>query len=158
MTLTKPDLIFISEANLDELTPLYDSLITGYTITMPKTVTRNGTARLVLLTKDSLKFTVMDKLMDDIVSSIWIRISRHGMKSLLLCGIYREHQYLNQVNDWSLQPLEQIKRWTQFLRQVETARLTAVCHIIGDVNLDYMKWTAPGLLTTTDDYRFQETH
>ena len=139
----KPDLIFISEANLDELTPLHESLITGYTITMPKSVTINGTARIVLLTRDSLEFTVMDKLMDDTVSSIWIRISRRGMKSLLLCGVYREHQYLNQVNDWSLQPLEQIKRWSQFLRQVETARLTAVCHIIGDVNLDYMKWNTP---------------
>ena len=37
-----PDLIFISEANLDELTPPYESLITGYVITLPKTVIRNG--------------------------------------------------------------------------------------------------------------------
>ena len=55
----------------------------------------------------------------------------------------REHQYLNQDSEWSLQPIEQIRRWTQFLRQVETARLSSTCHIIGDFNLDYMKWDAP---------------
>ena len=76
-------------------------------------------------------------------SSIWVKISRPGVKSLLVCGLYREHQYLKQDTDWSLQPLEQNKRWMQFLRQVETARIASTCHIIGDVNLDYMKWEAP---------------
>ena len=79
---------------MDELTPQYERLITGYVITLPLTVTRNGTARLVLLTKEDLKFELVDNLMDDIVTSIWLRIARRGVKSLLVCGIYREHQYL----------------------------------------------------------------
>ena len=138
-----PDLIFISEANLDELTPPHESLISGYDITLPKTVTRNGTARLVLLTKENLDFELKENLMDDIFSSIWVKISRQGVKGLLVCGLYREHQYLNQASDWSLQPIEQSRRWSQFLRQVETARISSTCHIIGDVNLDYKKWTTP---------------
>ena len=81
--------------------------------------------------------------MDDIFSSIWVKILRQGIKGLLVCGLYREHQYLNQVSDWSLQPIEQSRRWSQFLRQVETARIYSTCHIIGDINLDYKKWTAP---------------
>ena len=137
------DLIFISEANLDEMTPLHESIISGYNITLPKTVVRNGTARLVLLTKESLQFELRSDLMDDIVSSIWLKISRKGQKSILVCGIYREHQYLKQDSDWSLQPNEQIRRWNTFLRQVETTRLSSTCHIIGDVNLDYNKWSAP---------------
>ena len=64
-------------------------------------------------------------------------------KGLLICGLYREHQYLHQDSDWSLQPAEQSRRWSNFLRQVETARLSAICHIIGDFNLDFMKWTTP---------------
>ena len=131
-----PDAIFISEANLDELTPLHESVIMGYDITFPKTVVRNGTARLVLLTKLDLDFELLDNLMDDIVSSIWIKISNRGAKGLLVCGVYREHQYLNQQTDWSLQPSEQSKRWAQFLRQVENARITAACYLIGDFNLD----------------------
>ena len=151
-----PDIIFISEANLDDLTPPHESLISGYSITLPKTVVRNGTARLVLLTKDNLEFELMENLMDDIVSSIWIKISRQGVKGLLVCGIYREHQYLNQQSDWSLQPAEQSKRWAQFLRQVETARISSICHLIGDFNLDYKKWNAPDfahlqMITETKD-------
>ena len=80
--------------------------------------------------------------MDDIFTSIWIKISKPGAKGLLVCGLYREHQYLNQDSDWSLQPVEQIRRWTQFLKQVETARFSSICHIIGDFNLDYLKWTS----------------
>ena len=62
---------------------------------------------------------------------------------MLICGLYREHQYLLQDTDWSLQPAEQSKRWLHFLRKVETARLSEVCHIIGDVNLDFVKWNVP---------------
>ena len=137
------DLIFISEANLDELTPAHESLITGYEITLPKTVIRNGTARLVLLTRDNLNFELTENLMDDTFSSIWVKISRQGMKSIMVCGVYREHQYLSQDNDWSLHPTEQTKRWTNFLRQVENARISSTCHLIGDFNLDYKKWTTP---------------
>ena len=138
-----PDVMFISEANLDEMTPLHESLITGFDITLPKTVQINGTARLVMLTKVDLEFELMENLMDDIVSSIWIKISRQGVKGLLVCGVYREHQYLSQLSDWSHQPAEQCRRWSNFLRQVETARISAICHIIGDVNLDYKRWQAP---------------
>ena len=138
-----PDILFISEANLDESTPSYDSIISGYDITLPKTVTRNGTARLVLLTKENLDFELQENLMDDIFTSIWLNILRQGTKGFLVCGLYREHQYLNQLSDWSLQPLEQTRRWSHFLRQVETARISSICHIIGDCNLDYKKWDTP---------------
>ena len=138
-----PDVLFISEANLDESTTPHESLIQGYNITLPKTVTRNGTARLVLLTRDSLDFKLRDDLMDDIFTNIWLKISRPGTKGMLICGLYREHQYLSQDTDWSLQPTEQSKRWMNFLKQVETARLSEICYIIGDVNLDFVKWDAP---------------
>ena len=151
-----PDIIFISEANLDESTPPHESLIAGYDITLPKTVTVNGTARLVLLTKESLEFDLIEDLMDDTVSSIWIKITRQGVKGLLVCGVYREHHYLNQPTDWSLQPAEQTRRWSQFLRQVETARISSICHVIGDFNLDYKKLNAPDfahlqMITDTKD-------
>ena len=72
-----------------------------------------------------------------------MKISRPGVKSLLVCGLYREHQYLNQDSEWSLQPVEQARRWSQFLKQVESARISSTVHIIGDFNLDFKKWTAP---------------
>ena len=97
----------------------------------------------MLLSKENLQFELKTDLMDDIVSSIWIKISSRGLKSVLVCGVYREHQYLSQPSDWSLHPNEQIKRWAAFLKQVETARISSTCHIIGDCNLDYNKWLSP---------------
>ena len=105
-----PDIIFISEANLDDLSQPHESQITGYDITLPKTVIRSGTARLALLTRDNLDFEIKEDLMDDIFTSIWLKISRPGTKGLLVCGLYREHQYLNQDSDWSLHPSDQNKR------------------------------------------------
>ena len=81
--------------------------------------------------------------MDDVFTSIWIRIAKPGTRGQLICGLYREHQYLKQDSDWSLHPVEQNKRWLNFLRKVELAKLSDSCHIIGDVNLDYVKWNAP---------------
>ena len=42
-----------------------------------------------------------------------------------------------------MHPVEQNKRWLNFLRKVELAKLSDSCHIIGDVNLDFVKWNAP---------------
>ena len=60
-------------------------------------MTRNGTARLVLLTKESLEFKLREDLMDDVFTSIWIRIAKPGTRGQLICGLYREHQYLKQT-------------------------------------------------------------
>ena len=147
-----PDIVFISEANLDELTLPHESQISGYIITLPNTVARNGTARLILLTRDNLDFQLRDDLMDEVFTSIWIKIARPGVRGLLICGLYREHQYLQQETEWSLQPIEQSRRWVQFLKQVETARLTATCHIIGDFNLGFPEVVSTGPSPSPDDH------
>ena len=81
--------------------------------------------------------------MTDTFTSIWIKISLPGIKSFHICGAYREHQYLKQDTDWSLQPGEQATRWKTFLRQVETVSMNSICHLIGDYNLDFLKWSTP---------------
>ena len=37
----------------------------------------------------------------------------------------------------------QLARWIRFLKQVEDAGTTATIHIIGDLNLDFLKWQVP---------------
>ena len=138
-----PDILVISEANLNPETPLYESQIQGYQITFPKSTSINMTARIIMLTKDELNFKVEENLMVESVSSIWIKLSIPGSKPVLICGVYREHQYLGQVTDWSLQPEEQARRWNTFLRQVERASQSSICHLIGDFNLDFKRWNSP---------------
>ena len=45
-----------------------------------------------------------------------------------------------------MQPVEQNRRWSSFLSQVETARIASTCHIIGDFNLDHKRWNSPDYL------------
>ena len=138
-----PDLLYISEANLYEVTPPYETLISGYTITKPLTVNVHNLSRLVLLVRDGIDVTLETDLMDDQVTSIWVKLSRKGAGRILIGGVYREHRFLHQPDDSSNHPGEQLRRWNIFLSQVERASTNTSCHVIGDCNLDYIKWTTP---------------
>ena len=82
--------------------------------------------------------------MCDSVTSIWIKISPDAEPRVYwFVESTGNTNTLSQVSDWSLQPAEQSSRWTQFLRQIETARITSTCHVTGDFNLDYKKWNSP---------------
>lgn len=62
-------------------------------------------------------------------------------KRKLLCGmIYREHQYLGQDDDESLKMENQIKRWQLCCDNWVKASDRNDCIILGDINLDYLKW------------------
>ena len=52
-----------------------------------------GHSRLVALIKDGLIIKTMDHWMDDKISSIWLKISGRGYKTLHIAAIYREHIY-----------------------------------------------------------------
>ena len=60
-----PDFLFLSEANLYNSTADYESLIQGYKINKPLTVAIHNHARLVLLSKDGIKFKILKYLMDN---------------------------------------------------------------------------------------------
>ena len=140
--LHKPDLIYISEANMYESTPEYETRIVGYKIYKPATVSIHSLARLVLLVRESIEVEVKKDLMDNLVTSIWVKVLGHN-SNILIGGIYREHQFLHQQDDSSLQPQEQLRRWNAFLEQIERASTSSNCHIIGDFNLDHIRWATP---------------
>ena len=48
--------------------------------------------------------------MNDQIASIWVSVHKQGSKKILICGIYREHQYLHQLTDLSHRPSEQLKQ------------------------------------------------
>ena len=86
-------------------------MISGYIIHKPTTVKVHQLSRLVLLAREGLEIKIVEELMNTAVASIWVRITMKGMKPLLTGGVYREHQYLHQATDQSLQPGEQLARW-----------------------------------------------
>ena len=54
----------------------------------PKTLFSLKYSRLVMLVKDGLNLQVIDELMDNEVSSVWVKVNKRGARNLLLGGIY----------------------------------------------------------------------
>ena len=79
--------------------------------------------------------------MNDSVASIWISLGGKGRKSTLIAGIYREFTLIHDnapadSDDMSSQKL----RWKNFVSQWKQAADIDSCWILGDLNLDVLKW------------------
>ena len=65
---------------------------------------------------------------------------------LLFIYLYRDWQYLSQVDHNSLDISEQMLRWTIFLDQWEKALDTGMeCVVMGDFNLDFLTFYSSSL-------------
>ena len=54
-------------------------------------------------------------MMDDL-TNIWVEVKGEGFRKLVVGGIYREHQLLNDDSE-SLSEKEQFERWCRTWRQ-----------------------------------------
>ena len=84
------DLFFISESNIIGQIPDYKTKIDGYTMVHPLTM-RNPNlnySRIVLLVKKGVIITVLNNLMSEEVSTIWIRVNKRGHKRVVVGGGY----------------------------------------------------------------------
>ena len=75
-----PDIAFLSEANLCEHDNDHETNIEGYELIKSMTMTRYGISRIVALVKENFKHKIMTELMDDQISSIWLKIGGQGRK------------------------------------------------------------------------------
>ena len=88
--------------------------------------------------------------MNSEIASIWIKIGGKGQRSTLVCGIYREHTLIHENAAENSGHISQQKvRWKEFVRQWKHAATVKSCWIIGDTNLDALKWNQP-------DYEHEE--
>ena len=78
------------------------------------------------------------------MSSSWLKVGGRGKKGLIIGGIYREQTLLGQ-DEGSLSscPLEERKIWKNVLSQWKMAGRMGQCIVLGDTNLDIMKWNHP---------------
>ena len=142
----KPDLCFISEANLMEETEIYDRHLEGHRIILPKTMTTLKHSRIVLIVRDGLQIEVLEHLMEDDIAAIWVRVGENKRNSIIVGGIYREHQILGRNrNDVTSQEIlqEQEQRWEKVIRKWKVAAKMGSCVILGDLNLDFLRWNDP---------------
>ena len=77
---------------------------------------------------------------------IWVQVGRTRRSSIVFGGIYREHRQLGRTDpDITRQELkiEQELRWTEIIEKWSQAGRNVNCVVLGDMNLDYMKWHDP---------------
>ena len=90
----KPDILFITEANM--WSSLVDSQrdIVGYQLYFPQAMMdRHNYARIVLLAKDGIDIKIHNKLMHEDLSVIWISLCYLGNKRMKIRGIYESTGY-----------------------------------------------------------------
>ena len=75
----KPDLCFISEANLWEDVEISDRVIPGHYLVLPNTMRTLKHARLVLVVRNGLSVQVLTKEMDTDTATIWVKIGSKKM-------------------------------------------------------------------------------
>ena len=143
----KPDLLLLSEANIFDTNMDHELVTIGYTMQKTKTWDTVGHCRLIALVRNGLQLQVVEKWMSGEISSIWYKISSRGCRTLYLGGVYREHSVLHQTEITDSEA-QQITRWKIFINQWTTANRLGDCIIIGDTNLDHLKWANPDPVNT----------
>ena len=142
----KPDICYISEANLWNEVEELDRRIPGYTLYYPNTMTSLGHARLILLAREGLKLQLVSTQNDKELAMVWIKVGTGKNNSVLIGGLYRQHQLLGQA-DKNFTNAEIIRqqelRWEKVVQTWINLSNDKNCIVVGDINLDQNKWNNP---------------
>ena len=71
----KPDLLFVSKANMFDLTPEWEHNIEGYNMLLPLSMKAAGYSWIVILVKEGTDVHLLTDLMEPDLLAIWVRIS-----------------------------------------------------------------------------------
>ena len=100
----------------------------------------------ILLIRDNLEVEILENYMDAETATIWVRIGSGKNNSITVGGIYREHQQLGRIDPNATSrevQLEQEKRWRIIVNKWKLAARNQNCVVLGDLNLDYLRWNNP---------------
>ena len=103
-------------------------------------------AIIVLLARSELTVHIMNEHMDQETATIWARIGSRRKNSIVIGGIYREHLQLGRGethDSWMEKQIKQIWRWKKIVNKWKNAGRNSRCVVIGDMNLDFLKWGNP---------------
>ena len=111
-----PDIFIISELNMKACLTDAEKNIAGYNMIIPRTVEARRLVRIVMLVKSDMEVKVLKEYMDTDVAAIWVKIGARGRKPMVLGGVYREFQYLEQGQpNPSSSDRQQVVRWFKFI-------------------------------------------
>ena len=139
-----PDIFVITEANMKMGLQDYEKQIAGYSMILPQSAEEHGLARIIMLVREGVKVQTQNQFMDKLVAAIWIKVTARGRRAMTICGVYREHSFVypgapaNSDSD-----ANQDHRWHRFINNWKIAAVNNDVIVIGDTNLDYLRWTQP---------------
>ena len=111
----------------------------GYKLYLPKTAEVQNVARLVIFVKESVNVTILTEYMDTEVAAIWLKCGARGRKPVFIAGMYREHKFLFQGPETGTERA-QYERFIKFVNTWKLATPNKEVIILGDLNLDILKW------------------
>ena len=142
----KPDLCYITEANLWAGLESHEMEIPGHSLVMPNTMGTLNHARIVLIVRDGLNVMKLNQYMDTFTATIWVKVGTSRRNSVKVGGIYRELRQLGQ-GDMTASNQEvmrkQEQRWDKVVKQWKSAGNMSNCIVLGDLNLDHRRWQLP---------------
>ena len=144
----RPHLLGISESNYFKSQGKESVNLDEYDLLMASTLENPSleVSRVVIYKHKSIVAKIRKDLMSDKFSSIWVEVGFPNKKKIIVCQLYREHQYLRQQDSSSLAQPEQLARWLVFLEQWERALETQKeCIVLGDSNIDHLFIGSPQL-------------
>ena len=149
----KPHILGLSEANLRHETDLQQVQFEDFDLHTCPTITNPDIkmSRIVVYTHKSLVVKPRPDLMDNTLSTIWLEVGLPGKKKILICNIYREWGYMRQNDNISHSDNAQLTRWSRFIELWQQALSEdKETIVIGDVNIDCLKWGEMDDILSTD--------
>ena len=154
----KPHVLGLGEANLKCNADLTRVQHQGYMLHTAPTMNNPdlGISRIVVYTHSSIVVKRRHDLEDQSISAIWLEVGLPRQKKILVANVYREWQYLGQETHESGSVQSQLQRWSVFLDKWESALSEGKeVMVLGDVNLDFLKWSRRDLPTTDSAVRLK---
>ena len=155
-----PHILGLSEANLKIGTDLTLVQHDDYTLHTAPTLENAdlGISRVVVYTHSSLVVKRRHDLEDDKISAIWLEVGMPRQKKILVANIYREWKYMGMGNpNQSGSVTAQLQRWVTFLDRWEAALQEGrEVMVLGDMNLDFLKWNRKDLPATDSSNRLKQ--
>ena len=152
----KPHVFGLSEANFFDNHDQDAVQFPDYTLhTCPTLLNPDlKVSRVVVYTHKTLIVKPRPDLMNDRISAIWLELGLPNQRKILVCNVYREWGYLNQIDRNSHSRAAQLERWEALISKWEEALAEEKeVILLGDINIDSLKWMRDDLPNNDVIYR-----
>ena len=125
------------EADIEDFDESRPFSIDGYKTLFPFKRTGTNKKRLICFVKACIEAEQRSDLMSELLSNVWLEIQGKNQK-VLICAMYREFNDLTCKNPMTID--QQIDRLKILYLQIEQASKEGLILVIGDMNIDLLKW------------------